>query len=113
MRGTKGDRQMAYESAPPTVIDLNKLTGVQVSESIFNRGTLLYAAGKVRRNTLYPWKFTVSGDEGVNGITLYFVDLSSYQCSCMWFVNTGTPCKHIIAALISYQKAVEKIPALV
>lgn len=89
----------------PTIVDVNSLKGVKVKESIYNRGLEISVRGKVRVNTLYPWKYTVSGDLGPLGSALYFVDLSEMSCSCLWNKNTGGVCKHLVAALLDYMRA--------
>lgn len=87
---------------PNTTIDLNKLENTQISKTILQRGMNLKALGRVHPAPLYPWKFLVSGDNSINGTSLYSVDLAEHECSCMWFINTGTTCKHLVAALLVY-----------
>ncbi len=104
MRLEKGHNMLAIETSPPTVIDLASLEGVEVDTAMFARGSRLMAEGRVHTNSLYPWKFTVSGDPTPLGTTLYFVDLASRECSCLWFQNTGSICKHLIAALLTHME---------
>lgn len=89
----------------PNIVDVNSLEGVKVKAPIYNRGVEIARRGRVKVNSLYPWKFTVSGDRGPLGSTLYFVDLSQMSCSCLWNQNTGGVCKHMVAALLTHMKA--------
>lgn len=94
---------MALETRPhPKIINLYSLKGEQVDVSVFQRGANLKTQGRVRVNDLYPWKYIVSGDDHATGTTLYFIDLSSYECSCLYFSNTGKTCKHLVGALLDY-----------
>lgn len=106
IEGTKGELYMALETKPhPKIINLHNLKGEQVDVGLFQKGVNLHSQGRARVNELYPWKYVVSGDDNASGTTLYFVDLSSYECSCLWFTNTGRTCKHLVAALIDYWQA--------
>lgn len=103
---TKGDNMPAMPVREiPSIVDVNSLKGVKVNMTIYNRGVAIAHRGSVKVNSLYPWKFTVSGDYGPLGSTLYFVDLSSMSCSCLWNKNTGGVCKHMVAALLTHMKA--------
>lgn len=103
IENTKGDRSIGFSpnSLPPRIIDLTQMTDEKVPMSIYARGEALWRAGRVRRNTIYPWKFTVSGSEGEDGVVLYFIDLSFYTCSCSYFEHREKTCKHLIAALLT------------
>jgi uncharacterized Zn finger protein len=107
---TKGTKKMTYQNQPPRVIDLNTLQGESVNERVVARGVELVKKGRVHQNSLYPWRFNVSGDQGETGATLYVVDLSTYECSCLWYLNTHSTCKHLVAALLTHM---EKEPVLV
>jgi hypothetical protein len=102
---TKGDRNPTLPlSTIPHVVDLNTLEGEVIHHSIYNRGVELHKMGRVRVNTLYPWRFTVSGTQHDLGAALYFVDLSTYECSCPWWKNNHSTCKHMVAALLTYME---------
>lgn len=89
---------------PHMTIDLRKLEDVKIPRTILKRGMNLKAQGRAKRNSLYPWKFMVSGDRSVTGIAAYSVDIAQHTCSCMWFTNTGSTCKHLIAALLVFME---------
>lgn len=98
---SRGMNMRVIDSPPPRIVDLTTLENEQVSLSVFHSGIALEQSGKVKRNSLYPWKFTVSGDSHTDGTNLYFVDLSTYECGCLYFTNTHKTCKHLVAALVS------------
>jgi hypothetical protein len=92
------------ENHPPKVINLRDLQGVNVNRKIFARAQRLYKKGHVRQNPHYSWLFTVSGGRSPEGLSLYFVNLAEFSCACLWFKNTGQPCKHLIAALLLHME---------
>ena len=100
MKVQKGTVTHQLETQLLTVIDLKNLEGVEVNHRLYLRGQELRRKNRVHRNSTYPWRFVVSGDRTPKGSTLYFVDLASFECSCMWFINTKKICKHQVAALI-------------
>ncbi len=104
LRLEKGHEMLAIETSPPKVIDLASLEGVEIGKAMFARGQRLKVDNRVHSNSLYPWKFTVSGDPTELGTTLYFVDLATVNCSCLWFENTGVICKHLVAALLAHME---------
>lgn len=89
---------------PNVTIDLKKLENVKIPRTILQRGMNLKAQGKARRNSLYPWKFLVTGDRSETGVAAYQVDIADHSCSCMWFINTGSTCKHLVAALLVFME---------
>lgn len=99
------------ETRPNVTIDLKKLENVKIPRTILQRGMNLKAQGKARRNSLYPWKFLVTGDRSETGVAAYQVDIAEHECSCMWFVNTGSTCKHLVAALLVFME--EQIDSVV
>lgn len=99
------------EARPNTTIDLKRLEGKEISTKILQRGMNLKAQGKAKRNSLYPWRFMVSGDKTDIGITAYQVDIATHTCSCAWFTNTGSTCKHLVAALLVFME--EQIDSVV
>lgn len=93
------------ERNPNLTIDLKKLENVKIPRTILQRGMNLKAQGRAKRNSLYPWRFMVSGDKGDSGVTAYQVDIAEHTCSCLWFTNTGSTCKHLVAALLVFMES--------
>lgn len=92
----------ALKDRPVTKVQLDTLKGTNIPMTIYNRGRELYQSGRVHQNRLYPWKYTVSGDDHATGTTLYSVDLAVHECSCMYYLNTQSTCKHLVASLLDY-----------